>query len=200
MISRLQGTLLTRTAERVEIATGGGVVYEVEVPLTVQERLPEVGERLELRTLQVVREDSATLYGFVEAHERELFRRLLGASGVGAKLALAMLSTYTAERLARALVEKDVTALKQVSGVGRKTGERIVLELADKVADLAVSSGRGGGPGEGPGGATPGSQDAVAALVALGYSFADADEAVRAVLSEGDVGSADELIRRALKK
>jgi Holliday junction DNA helicase RuvA len=200
MISRLQGTLLTRTAERVEIATGGGVVYEVEVPLTVQERLPEVGERLELRTLQVVREDSATLYGFVEAHERELFRRLLGASGVGAKLALAMLSTYTAERLARALVEKDVAALKQVSGVGRKTGERIVLELADKVADLAVSSGRGGGLGEGPGGSVPGSQDAVAALVALGYSFADADEAVRAVLSEGDVGSADELIRRALKK
>jgi Holliday junction DNA helicase RuvA len=200
MISRLQGTLLTRSPERVEIATAGGVVYEVEVPLTVYRRLPPAGETLELRTLQVVREDSAALYGFLEARERELFRRLLGASGVGTKLALAMLSTYTAERLARALVEKDVTALKQVSGVGKKTGERIVLELADKVADLAAGAGGAVDGEEGGAGADAGSQEAVAALVALGYSFADADEAVRAVLAEGDVGGADELIRRALKK
>lgn len=200
MISRLQGTLLTRSPERVEIATAGGVVYEVEVPLTVYRRLPAAGETLELRTLQVVREDSAALYGFLEARERELFRRLLGASGVGTKLALAMLSTYTAERLARALVEKDVTALKQVSGVGKKTGERIVLELADKVADLAAGAGGAVDGEEGGAGADAGSQEAVAALVALGYSFADADEAVREVLAEGDVGGADELIRRALKK
>jgi Holliday junction DNA helicase RuvA len=166
----------------------------------VYRRLPPAGETLELRTLQVVREDSAALYGFLEARERELFRRLLGASGVGTKLALAMLSTYTAERLARALVEKDVTALKQVSGVGKKTGERIVLELADKVADLAAGAGGAVDGEEGGAGADAGSQEAVAALVALGYSFADADEAVRAVLAEGDVGGADELIRRALKK
>lgn len=198
MISRLQGTLLTRTPERIEIATAGGVVYEVEVPLTVYQRLPAPGEALEVRTLQVVREDSAALYGFLEARERELFRRLLGASGVGAKLALAMLSTYTAERLARALVEKDVNALKQVSGVGKKTGERIVLELADKVADLAVTSGRGEGTEAGA--ASAGTQEAVAALVALGFGFTDADEAVRAVLAEGEVESTDELIRRALRK
>jgi Holliday junction DNA helicase RuvA len=193
MISRLKGTLLTRDTDRVEVETGGGVVYEVEVPLSVVRRLPSVGAAIELRTLQVVREDSTTLYGFLEPTERELFKRLLGARGVGAKLALAMLSTYDAPRLARALAEKDVPALQQVSGVGRKTAERIVLDLADKVTDLAV----GGGDAVAAPGA--GAQDAVAALVALGYSFGDADAAVRAVLSAGEVQSTDELIRRALQ-
>jgi Holliday junction DNA helicase RuvA len=194
MISRLKGTLLSRSTERVEVEMSGGVVYEVEIPLTVFQRLPKAGSQVELRTLQVVREDSATLYGFLDALERELFRRLLGTSGVGAKLALSMLSTYTAARLARALVEKDVNALKQVSGVGRKTAERIILELADKVVDLAVDA--GGGPGDGAGGS--GSQAAVSALVALGYAFSVADEAVRTVLAEGEVDSTDELIRKAL--
>ncbi|MBW3534945.1 MAG: hypothetical protein KY453_06985 [Gemmatimonadetes bacterium] len=97
-------------------------------------------------------------------------------------------------RLARALVEKDVNALKQVSGVGKKTAERLALELADKVQDLAVS---GAGTEET---AAPGAQEAVAALVALGYSFTDADDAVRAVLEGAGTSSADELIRRALQK
>lgn len=193
MISRLKGILLRKTSDRVEVETSGGVVYEAEVPLTVFRRLPAEGAALELRTLQVVREDSVALYGFLVADERELFRRLLGATGVGAKLALAMLSTYDAHRLARALVEKDITALKQVSGVGPKTAQRIALELADKVADLAVASQADGGA------AKPGAQAAVAALVALGTSFADADAAVRAVLEEGEVESTDELIRRALQ-
>lgn len=193
MISRLRGTLLSRDAQGVEVETAGGVVYEVEVPTTVLERLPAQGQPVEMRTLQVVREDSVTLYGFLTAGERTLFRRLLTASGVGPKVALAMLSTYTAERLARALVEKDVPALQRVSGVGKKTAERIALELSDKVSDLALST----GPAPGPGGA-PGVQEAVAALVALGYGFAEADDAVRAVLAQGEVGSADTLIRRAL--
>lgn len=194
MISRLRGKLLTRSPERVEIETGGGVVYEADVPLTVFQQLPPAGADVELLTLQVVREDSVTLYGFLGAHERELFRRLLGATGVGAKLALAMLSTYRAGRLARALVEKDVNALKQVSGVGKKTAERIVLELSDKVSDLAMLD------GPGPAGVAAGTQSAVAALVALGYTFSDADAAVRAVLADGPVTSPDELIRRALSR
>ncbi|HSR43409.1 MAG TPA: Holliday junction branch migration protein RuvA, partial [Longimicrobiales bacterium] len=151
MISRLRGTLLTREPGGVEIATDGGVVYEVEVPLTVLQRIPSPPrDGFELRTLQVVREDSVALYGFLEAAERELFRRLMSASGVGARLALAMLSAYSAHRLVRALVEKDVAALKQVSGVGKKTAERLILELSDKVADLAVAEPRsdGGSPGK----------------------------------------------------
>ena len=199
-----------------EVETSGGVVYEVEVPTTVLQRLPGEGEAVRLRTVHVVREDSAALYGFLSSSERELFRRLMTASGVGAKLALAMLSAYTAPRLAQALAEKDTVALQQVSGVGKKTAElqriedrasrdyreedperaeehaRLALELADKVSDLALTTDE-----RGPG-APRGVQEAVAALVALGYSFADADEAVRAALSAGDAESADTLIRRAL--
>lgn len=195
MISRLKGTLLVRGTDRVEVETAGGVVYELEVPVSVSQRLPSAGAAVEMRTVQVVREDGMTLYGFLEAGERTLFRRLMTTQGVGAKLALSMLSTYNAPRLARALVEKDVNALKQVSGVGKKTAERLVLELADKVTDLAVA----GAPSE----ASPEgrmAQDAVAALVALGYSFTEADAAVRAAVEDGRPASTDELIRKALQR
>tara|TARA_B110000014_G_scaffold192036_1_gene140850 strand:+ start:1419 stop:2003 length:585 start_codon:yes stop_codon:yes gene_type:complete len=191
MISRLQGKLLSREAACVEVETSGGVVYEVEVPITVLQGLPSPGGSVELRTLQVVTESSIALYGFSNAHERLLFQKLLTATGVGAKLALAMMSTYSAERLARALVEKDSTALQQVSGIGKKKAEKIALDLADKVADLAIVT---------PvvDGVTGGAQDAVQALVNLGYSFSVADTAVRAVLEDGVPDSTEELVRRAL--
>jgi Holliday junction DNA helicase RuvA len=191
VISRLQGTVLTRDTDRVEVETNGGVVYEVEVPVTVLERLPPPGASVEIRTVQVVTDSSSALYGFIDGHERTLFQRLLTASGVGAKVALAMMSTFSAERLARALVEKDHAALQQVSGIGRKKAEKIALELADKVADLAIVT-----PGA-PEHAT-GAQEAVQALVALGYTFGDADRAVREVLEAGAPGTTEELIRLAL--
>jgi len=175
----------------VEVETRGGVVYEVEVPLTVAERLPRVGEAVELRTVQVTREDSVSLFGFLEANERELFRRLLTASGVGARLALAMLSAFSASRLALALAEKDLVALTQVSGVGKKKAERIVLELSEKVRDLAIVS-------DGPIGVPPGAEGAVSALVALGFSFTDADAAIRKALKKGEDLSTEELIKEAL--
>ena len=195
MISRLRGQLLSRDAEGVvEVETAGGVVYEAEVPLTVLQRIPDPGSSIELRTLQVVRDDSVALFGFLGTGERELFRRLMVVKGVGPKLALKLLSAYAAPRLARALAEKEVSALQQVSGVGKKTAERLILELWDKVGDLAM---------EGPGGAgvptPPIAQEAVSALVALGYSFADADAVVRRVLEDGGTESAEELIRKALE-
>jgi Holliday junction DNA helicase RuvA len=194
MISRLKGVLVTRDVDGIEIETPGGVVYELEVPLTVLQRLPKPGSTVEVRTVQVVTDSSVALYGFIDDSERTLFQRLLTASGVGGKLALAMMSAYRVDRLARALVEKDLGALQQVSGVGRKKAEKLVLELADKVADLAVTA-PGGGPE--PGG--PGAQEAVKALVALGYAFTDADQAVRRALEDGASGKgADEIIRRAL--
>ena len=191
MISRLQGKILSRDAACVEVETSGGVVYEVEVPITVLQGLPSPGGSVELRTLQIVTENSIALYGFSNAHERLLFQRLLTATGVGAKLALAMMSTYSAERLARALVEKDSTALQQVSGIGKKKAEKIALDLADKVADLAIVT---------PvmDGVTGGARGAVQALVNLGYSFSVADTAVRAVLEDGVPDSTEELVRRAL--
>lgn len=193
MISRLRGTLLERSAEGVEIATASGLVYEVDVPTTVLRRMPAAGSEVELRTLQVVREDDVSLYGFLEAYERTLFKRLLVAKGVGARLALAMMSTYTAERLARALAERDITALTRVSGIGKKTAERIVIDLADRMKDLAASAGSREGGGDMV-------QSAIAALVALGYDFPKADAAVRAALADGgEPDSTDDLIRRALQ-
>jgi len=193
LISRLKGVLLSRGVDAVEVETSGGVVYEVEVPLTVLQRLPAAGSPVELRTVQVVTESSVALYGFLDELERTLFQRLLTASGVGGKLAVAMMSAYRADRLARALVEKDLAALQQVSGIGRKKAEKLALELADKVADLAVAVvGRDGQ------GTSAGAQEAVKALVALGYSFTDADQAVRRALEEGAAGEPDQILRRAL--
>jgi len=194
MIARINGTLLVRRPGLVEIETAGGVVYEIEVPLPVFERLPMVGSLVTLRTHQIVTDSSVALYGFHEEVERTLFRRLLTAPGVGAKVALAMMSTYSVERLARALVEKDVAALQHVSGVGKKSAEKIVLALSDKMKDLATVT--PSPPGGGPVGS--GAQHAVKALVALGYTFGDADEAVRAVLAEGVPESTDALVRKAL--
>ena len=193
MISRIRGTLISNDLERIEIQTASGVVYEIEVPLTILTRLPQVGSDLEVRTAYIVREDSATLFGFIEAHERALFQRLLGASGVGPKVALAMLSTLNASRLARALAERDIPALTQVSGIGKKKAEKISLELADRVKDLVIGTPTGRSQ-------APGAEEAVQALVALGYSPLDADDAVRrAVEAAGDAPvDAQELIRRAL--
>lgn len=194
MISRIKGTLISRTPERIEVETAGGVVYGIEVPLTIFRRLPAVESQVEIRTSLQVREDAQTLYGFLDAHERELFERLITATGVGAKLALAMMSTYTAERLALALAEKDIAALKQVSGVGKKTAERIVLELADKVGDLVAERMTAGVEAKG-------AQEAVAALVALGYSYQAADTAVREALEDGEPeGGTEALVRKALQK
>jgi Holliday junction DNA helicase RuvA len=187
--------MVSRDADgTLEVETAGGVVYEVSVPLTVLQRLPIPPAVVELRTYHAVKEDSQSLFGFLERGERELFGRLLLAKGVGTKVALNLLSTYPAARLARAIAEKDVAALKQVSGVGKKTAEQIVLELSDKVSDLAVSVPAGSGSGAVPAPA----QEAVAALVALGFGFGDADAAVRAVLENGGADTAEDLIRKAL--
>ncbi len=192
MISRLRGTLMSSGEGAVEVAIPGGVVYEVHVPLSVAERLPAPGAELELLTHHLVREDLAALYGFLEPGERELFRLLLLASGVGSRLALQMLSTFRAPRLARAIAERDIAALVQVPGVGRKTAERLVLELEDRIKGLSLDGqpilpGPAGGP-----------HAAVRALIALGMSFQEADRVVRAVLEEGLDLDAEALIRRAL--
>jgi len=157
--------------------TAGGVAYEIEVPLPVYERLPREGEHVELRTYQVVREDAVALFGFLDARERLLFSRLITASGVGPRLALAMMSALAPERLVRAIADKDLATLRGVPGVGRKTAERLVVELADRLDDIAFA----------PAGARPegrAAEEAVSALVALGYSNADAVAAVRRVLDE----------------
>ena len=197
MIVQVQGRLIAKDLDRVEIMTSSGVCYELLIPLNVYESVGRVGDEATLWTSLIVREDAWLLYGFASAYERKVFNKTLGAKGVGPSLALGLLSTLTAERLVRAIREKDIATLQSVPRVGRKKAEQMILDLADKLDDAAA-------PAESGGLARPaatGVDDAIRALVSLGYTTADAEKAVRAALDGGKKGlSAPELIRAALAK
>lgn len=191
MIAGIRGTITARLGDRVVVETTSGVSYELAVPLGVLERLPAEGAAVDLRTVLVVREDGWALYGFDRDYERGVFQRLLGATGIGPRLALALLSSLGGARVVSALRGGDLAALCTVPGVGKKTAERIVLELKDRLADLTP-------PGQAPARA-PAADQAVQALVNLGYGAADADRAVRAAMTAHGAATAAELIRQALQ-
>lgn len=195
MIAQIAGRLVTKDLDRVEVMTNGGVGYELSIPLGVYETLPRTGADVTLHTHLVVREDGWLLFGFASVTERRVFQKLLTANGVGPALALGLLSHLSADRLVRALREKDIVTLQSVPRVGRKKAERMILDLADKLDDL---------PAETPGGVRPesaGADDAIRALVSLGYTTADAEKAVRGALDAGGRGMpAAELIRNALTR
>lgn len=196
MISQVFGRLVTREIDHVEIMTEGGVGYELSIPLSAYEALPKVGDTATLHTHLVVREDGWQLYGFATPYERRVFRRVLDAKGVGPALALGMLSALSAERLVRAIREKDIATLQSVPRVGRKKAEQLVLDLADKLDELGGERPAGVARPEGAG-----ADDAIRALVSLGYTLAEADKAVRAALdANGKAQTATELIRNALVK
>ena len=195
MIAEVRGKLVAKDLDRVEIMTAGGTGYELAVPLSVYETLPKVGDDTSLHTHLVVREDGWQLFGFATVAEKRVFQRLLTASGIGPALALGMLSALSADRLVRAIREKDLATLQGVPRVGRKKAERLILDLADKLDDV---QGDAGGIARKDG---AGADDAIRALVSLGYASVDAEKAVRSALDEGGRGlSAPELIRRALAK
>lgn len=196
MISQVIGRLATKELDHVEIVTDGGVGYEIAIPLSAYEALPKAGDAATLHTHLVVREDGWQLFGFTTPFERRVFRRVLDAKGVGPALALGMLSALSAERLVRAIREKDIATLQSVPRVGRKKAEQLVLDLADKMDGL------GGEPvGGGPRPEGAGADDAIRALVSLGYTLAEADKAVRAAIdANGRAQSATDLIRNALAK
>ena len=200
MIARLTGRLAAVHGDRVTIETAGGVGYEVVVPAGVVERLGPAGSEVTLATELVVREDGWTLFGFSAEAERRFFQRLTTVSGVGPKLALALVSTLGLERGARAVRDRDVTTLASVSGIGKKTAERLALELADKVGDFV---GDGGAGGAAPAPLAGGARAARQALERLGYSPAESDRAVRRALSESgapaDADGTEPLVRRALQ-
>lgn len=193
MISRVRGELMVRDLERVEVMTSGGIGYEIFIPTTVFERLPRLGEQVTLRTYHLVREDAVMLFGFLDDTEKTVFIRLLTINGVGPRLALGMLSSMTAESVVRAVRERNVAALTAVSGVGKKTAERVVLELTGKLDDIAFAAGALGQR-------APAAEEALRALTALGVTTPDADRAVRAVVQEKGSLSAPELIREALAR
>ncbi|MBW3655561.1 MAG: Holliday junction branch migration protein RuvA [Gemmatimonadetes bacterium] len=193
MISRIRGELIVRDLERVEVMTAGGVAYEIAIPTTVFERLPRLGEQVTIRTYHLVREDAVMLFGFLDDTEKTVFTRLLGVNMVGPRLALGLLSALTAEQVVRAVRERNAATLTAVSGVGKKTGERIVLELTGKLDDVAFAS-------SALGQRAPAAEEALRALTALGVTTADADRAVRSVVQEKGSLSAPELIREALAR
>jgi Holliday junction DNA helicase RuvA len=193
MISQIAGTLVTRELDRVEIMTSGGLAYECFIPLSVFETLPAAGQSVTLFTHLSVREDAWHLYAFATAYERSVFQRLLVAKGVGPALALGILSSLSAERVVRALREKDITTLMRVPRVGRKKAEQIILDLADKIDAV-------GSAPTASGASSPASDDAVRALVALGYNQTDADRAVRAAIEAGSTGDVSVVVRSALAR
>ncbi len=216
MIAGLRGRLIrpeipsqtdAPTAWDVEIETSGGVTYRVQVARSVWDRLPAEGEIVDLRIHEVRREDALLLFGFLTRGEAALFALLLTASGVGPRIALAMLSTLSTRLLVRALQHRDLATLCQVPGVGRKMAERIGVALSDRIEELAnrVAGAEGWGlhgggvdgdsEADGPAGAA---LAAVRALQGLGLRLDEADALVQRTLTESPGLPPDELVRRAL--
>ena len=198
MIGRLSGTLLEKQPPHLLIDVAG-VGYEVDVPMSTLYRLPALNNPLTLHIHMVVREDAQLLYGFYEKRERELFRELIRLNGVGPKLALTLMSGLDVDDLVRCVQAQDTSALVKIPGVGKKTAERLLVELKDRfkawealpqMAPLVMPS----QPEPLPASAE---SDAVAALVALGFKPQEASKAVGRINGEGL--SSEELIRQALK-
>ncbi len=187
MIGRLCGTLLEKHPTQLLVDVGG-VGYELEVPMSTFYNLPAAGEQVTLLTHFVVREDAQLLYGFLSAKERELFRTLIRISGVGPKLALAVLSGMTVDDLTQAVAMQETGRLTKIPGIGKKTAERLLLELKGKLADALP-----GAPGAG---ASSAAREALDALLALGYSDKEAAPALKQLPPDL---SLEEMIRQALK-
>ncbi len=192
MIGFLRGRLVAKQPPRLVLDVNG-VGYEVEAPMSTLYELPGVGSEVTLLTHLLVREDAHILYGFGSEAERTLFRSLLKVSGVGSRTALAILSGITVEAFARCIQEGDVALLTKVPGVGRKTAERLLVEMRDRIA---AQPGTGGGGGAGLA-ATSAEGEAYGALVALGYKPAEVSRMLKQVNTPGL--STEELIRQILK-
>ncbi|HSN19288.1 MAG TPA: Holliday junction branch migration protein RuvA [Usitatibacter sp.] len=186
MIGRIQGILTEKNPPQVVVVTHG-VGYEIDVPMSTFYHLPRTGESVELLTHLVVREDAHLLFGFLTAGERTAFRQLLKVSGVGPKVALAVLSGLSVDDLALAIAAQDAARLTKVPGVGKKTAERLVLELRDRLPATAGAPRAGAAPARG---------DVVNALLALGYNDREAQAAVKQLPAELALADA---IRQALK-
>ncbi len=194
MIARLAGTLIHKQPPLMVIDIAG-VGYEVEAPLSVFYDLPEIGQPVVVLTHLLIKDDSHTLYGFSSEAQRTLFRQLLKISGIGAKLALTILSGVSGDELARYVADNDIASLTRLPGIGKKTAERIIMELRDKLDVLPATA------GSVPGGsaviAGDASSEASSALSALGYKPQEVSQMVRQA-AEPDM-SAEEIIRRALQ-
>ena len=192
MIGRLRGILALKQPPWLVVDVNG-VGYELEAPMSTFYDLPDLGREVSLFTHYAQKEDSVSLYGFLREGERRLFRDVQRVSGIGAKIALAVLSGVSVDEFARLVQAGDVTALTRIPGIGKKTAERMVVELRDRAADLAG----GGVPGAMAAGAGDPVADAVTALQQLGYKPAEAARMAREAAAPGD--EAATIIRKALQ-
>lgn len=190
MISRLSGRLIEKMPPQIVIDVNG-VGYEIDVSMQTFYTLPPLGENVQIYTQLVVREDAHLLFGFASAAERATFRQLVKVSGIGAKTALGILSAMNAEELAQAVAEEDVKRLSSAPGIGKKTAERMVLELRGKLVSATVSDGLFAQPA-----VADETDDIVSTLLALGYNEREAKAAVKGIPKGTDVG---EGVRLALK-
>lgn len=196
MIGRLRGIILEKQAPNLVLDVQG-VGYEVAAPMSTFCNLPAVNEEVSLFTHLVVREDAQLLYGFASIRERLLFRSLLKVNGVGAKLALTILSGSDVDDFARSVQEGDAASLTRLPGVGKKTAERLIIEMRDRLKE--ISGAMGLKPVVSEAASLAGAKDeAVEALIALGYKPAEADKMIRSVHSNGL--NTEELIRLALQR
>ena len=195
MIAKLTGTLVEKEADRVVVDIHG-VGYEVAIPFSTYYELGELGDAVTLRIHTHVKEDALSLYGFSAVKEKRLFARLIQVSGIGPKLGITILSGLPAEELIQAVLGADVVRLNGIPGVGKKTAERIILEMRDKVVGLVSAE------EEAVAGGDSGSlqRDVVSALVNLGYSKPVAEKTVSQVLNEDPTDRFDTLLRRTLRK
>ena len=203
MIAHLSGTLLSKQATSV-ILDVGGVGYEVTIPISTFYELEEPGSKVQLRIYTHVREDALLLYGFKTARERELFMRLISVSGIGPKLGITLLSGMSADEMIASIRTNNLARLTLIPGVGRKTAERLVMELRDKIAALSspeLEEELGAKPSVS---VTPTEDavraDALSALVNLGYQKSAAEKAINAAIVEGGDISVESILRRSLRR
>ena len=193
MIGSLAGVLTSKAPPHLLLEVGG-VGYELEAPMSTFYELPPLGERVRLLTHLLVREDAQILYGFATDAERTLFRHLLKVSGIGPRIALALLSGVTGAAFAQAIQEQDAATLTRIPGVGRKTAERLIVEMRDRLEQLGVAAAApaAGAPAQGA------EAEAYGALVSLGYRPVEATRLLKSAGAEGGLAT-EELIRRALQ-
>ena len=201
MIGRIRGILIEKQPTDIQVEVAG-IAYEVQVPMSTLFKLPEVGDAVTLHTHFVVREDAQQLFGFIELKDKTLFRTLIKVNGVGPKMALGILSSVDSDALVGLVLSNDIAALVAMPGIGKKTAERLVIELRDKIKDWETACGSAAGTGAkaaSPNAASA-AREAETALVSLGYKLPQAARAIAAVQKDRpEIVSSEELIRFALK-
>lgn len=198
MIGQIRGILIAKQAPEIHLEVGG-ITYEIQVPMSTLYQLPEIGQNLTLHTHFVVREDAQLLYGFYDAKDKTMFRALIKVNGVGPKLGLAILSGMEADEFARTVRDNDVTTLVSMPGIGKKTAERLIVEMRDRLSEWEVSDAVSAG-GRIPVGTSAVTKDAETALVSLGYKPMQAARAIALVVKDNaDIANSEDLIRQALK-